>query len=127
MTRLLYLPDDVSLIQLDVEINARQLAAAINAGLRPVPVLESITDKLIACQIGNTVIVSPGSESGRPTRLLLQGSLTPRQKQVLELASSGYSTSEIAKMMKISRRTVSYHLKCVKDLMKPHSPPPSTG
>lgn len=124
MTRLLYLPDDVSLIQMDVEINARQLAAAVNAGLRPVPVLEPITEKLIACQIGNTVIVSPGLENGRPTRLLQQDSLTPRQKQVLELASSGYSTSEISKIMNISRRTVSYHLKCVKNLMKPPSPLP---
>ena len=37
MTRLLYLPDDATIIHLDVEIPSRQLAAALTAGLEPLP------------------------------------------------------------------------------------------
>ena len=118
MTRLLYLPDDITLIQLDVDINARQLAAAINAGLRPVAVLETNKEKLAASQIGSTVIVSPRRKRGHPVSPILQSSLTRRQRQVLELATHGYTNVEIASLMGISRRTVSYHLKGIRAQMK---------
>jgi DNA-binding CsgD family transcriptional regulator len=124
MTRLLYLPDDVTIIQLDVDITARQLAAAVNAGLRPVPALSANSEKLTASQIGNTVIVSPRRKRGHPGSPLQQNSLTRRQRQVLELASHGYSTVEIAGLMGISRRTVSYHLKSIKTQIKPEQMPP---
>ena len=127
MTRLLYLPDDVTIIQLNVEISARQLAAAINAGLRPLAVLGESSERLAASQIGNTVIVSPRHKRGHPAQLLQHSSLTRRQRQVLELASHGYSNLEISKMMGISRRTVSYHLKGIKSQIKnePVSPIPN--
>jgi DNA-binding CsgD family transcriptional regulator len=44
--------------------------------------------------------------------------LTRRQREVLELASHGYNNEEIARMMGISRRTVSYHLKGIKAQIK---------
>lgn len=124
MTRLLYLPDDVTIIQLDVDITARQLAAAINAGLRPVPVLNTNSEKLTASQVGNTVIVSPQRKRGHPATPLQQSNLTRRQRQVLELASHGYSNVEIARLMGISRRTVSYHLKGIKSQINPAQIPP---
>jgi DNA-binding CsgD family transcriptional regulator len=124
MTRLLYLPDDATLIQLDVEISARQLAAAINAGLRPLPVLTGNPEKLAASQIGNTVVVSPRRKRGH-TAPLQHSMLTRRQRQVLELASHGYSNLEIAEMMGISRRTVNYHLNGIKAQMKPEPRPHS--
>lgn len=118
MTRLLYLPDDMTIIQSNVEIGARQLAAAINAGLRPVAMLGESSERLIASQIGNTVIVSPRHKRGHPAQSLQYSSLTRRQRQVLELASHGYSNLEISKMIGISRRTVSYHLKGIKSQIK---------
>jgi DNA-binding CsgD family transcriptional regulator len=124
MTRLLYIPDDITLIQLDVEISARQLTAAINAGLHPVQALSSSSENLHASQIGNTVIVSPRHRRGHPVRQLQQNNLTRRQRQVLELASNGYSNIEIAKLMGISRRTVSYHLKGIKTQIKSEAHPP---
>lgn len=114
MTRLLYLPDDVTIIQLDVEIPPKQLTAAINAGLKPVPLLVNSNDKLMASQVGKTVIISPKRKRGHPTKILSQNGLTRRQRQVLELASNGYSNAQIASLMGISRRTVSYHLKGIK-------------
>lgn len=129
MTRLLYLPDDVTIIQLNVEISARQLAAAINAGLRPLAVLGESSERLVASQIGNTVIVSPRHKRGHPAQSLQHSSLTRRQRQVLELASHGYSNLEISKMMGISRRTVSYHLQGIKSQIKtePVSPTSETA
>ena len=114
MTRLLYLPDDVTIIQLEVEISPKQLTAAINAGLKPVPLLVNSSDRLIASQVGKTVIISPKRKRGHPAKTLASNGLTRRQRQVLELASNGYSNSQIASLMGISRRTVSYHLKGIK-------------
>ena len=121
MTRLLYLPDDATIIQLEVEFSPRQLAAAVNAGLRPLAVLKDNPEKLSASLIGNTVIVSPKRKRGRTTPPIQANCLTRRQREVLELASSGYSNMEIAKQMGISRRTVSYHMKGIKDQLKPNS------
>lgn len=112
MTRLLYLPDDQTVIQIEVEMTARQLAVAVNAGLRPVPLLQNAPiGKLTANILGNTVIVAPAGKRGRRTSSTTQGSqLTRRQRQVLELTSLGFTNVEIATTLGLSRRTVSYHL-----------------
>ncbi|MEA5078005.1 MAG: LuxR C-terminal-related transcriptional regulator [Anaerolineaceae bacterium] len=115
MTRLLFLPDDATIIQMEVSIPPRQLTNAINAGGMPVQILMDSGDALTASQIGQTVIVSPKRKRGRPARAKrMQDALTRRQRQVLELASHGYTTTQIAALMDISRRTVSYHLKGIK-------------
>ncbi len=112
MTRLLFLPDDKTIVQIEVEMTARQLAAAVNAGLRPLPLLqEAPSGKLIASILGNTVIVAPASKRGRRRSSTPQKTqLTRRQRQVLELTSLGFSNAEIAATLGLSRRTVSYHL-----------------
>ena len=112
MTRLLFLPDDQTVVQVEVEITPRQLAAAINSGLRPLPLLRDAPFvKLTANQLGNTVVVAPAVKRGRPPRLApLKTRLTRRQRQVIELKSVGFSTAEIAVTLGISRRTVSYHM-----------------
>lgn len=124
MTRLLYLPDDATMIQLEVDIPARQLAAAVNAGLKPLPVLSGSEGELIARQIGKTVIVAPQRKKGAAPPVFQGSRLTRRQRQVLELASNGYSNIEIARMMGISRRTVSYHLKGIRAQLKVEILPP---
>jgi DNA-binding CsgD family transcriptional regulator len=119
MTRLLYLPDDATIIQLEVEITPRQLSAAVNAGLKPVPQLTGSAHKLSASLVGNTVIVFPQHMHNHPGKSGLRESLTKRQSQVLDLAMSGYSCAQIAGIMGISRRTVAYHLKGIKSLIQP--------
>ncbi len=114
MSRLLYLPDDVTIIKMEIQIPPKQLAASINSGAAPVPLLFDSGERLAASQIGQTVIVSPKRRRGRPAKALARNNLTRRQRQVLELASHGYSNSQIASLMGISRRTVSYHLKGIK-------------
>jgi DNA-binding CsgD family transcriptional regulator len=114
MTRLLYLPDDATIIQVEVSIPAKQLSTSINSGSIPIPLLLESADRLAATQIGQTVIVSPRRKRGRPAKPNVQNSLTRRQHQVLELAAQGYANSQIATLMGISRRTVSYHLKSIK-------------
>jgi DNA-binding CsgD family transcriptional regulator len=126
MTRLLYLPDDVTVIQLEVDLTPGQLVAAVNAGMRPVPVLRSATaGKLIASQVNATVIIAPERSQGPQARKSVKPDLTRRQSQVLELSSRGFTTLEIAGMLDISRRAVNYHLNQVKhrirgQVTKPH-------
>ncbi len=120
MTRMLFLPDDQTVVQVEVEITPRQLVAAINSGLRPLPMLRDAPFfKLTANQLGNTVVVAPAVKRGRPSRLApLKTRLTRRQRQVLELKSIGFTTSEIATTLGISRRSVSYHLTQLRDKLK---------
>jgi DNA-binding CsgD family transcriptional regulator len=119
MTRLLYLPDDVTVIQLEVELTPAQLSAAVNAGMRPLEVLRSAPPgKLIAHQIGSTVIVSPAPKRISRSTLPAKSNLSRRQAQVLELSARGLSSGEIALLLRLSRRTVNYHLAKVKDRVR---------
>ncbi len=119
MTRLLYLPDDATLIQYELNIPPKQLAAAVNSGLQPIPPLSENPQKLSARLIGNTVIVFPFELRENRKRRSPYANLTHRQSQVLELAMHGYSTTQIASLLGLSTRTVTYHLKKVKALIKP--------
>lgn len=119
MTRLLYLPDDATVIQLEVEMPAAQLCAAVNAGMRPLPVLRSAPpDKLTASEMGSTVVVAPVTHRATPHKQTrTPAPLSRRQTQVHELAIRGLTSGEIAVMLHLSRRTVNYHLNQVKNRM----------
>ena len=120
MTRLLYLPDDATIIHLEVESTPEELVAAINSGMRPLPVLRiAPTGTLTAFQLGGTVVVTPGFKHVLPKKLEKNTEPTRRQKQILELSSRGFSTIEIAEMANISRRTVNYHLARIKNRIRP--------
>ena len=115
MTRLLYLPDDATVIQLEVDLNAAELVAAVNAGLRPLPLLRAApAGKLNASQVNATVIIAPQRAPGRPRSTTARTDLTRRQRQVLELSSRGFTSTEIAAMLNLSRRAVNYHLNQVR-------------
>ncbi len=119
MTRLLYLPDDVTVIQLEVDMPATQLCAAVNAGIRPLPLLRSAPpDRLTASEMGGTVVVAPAAQRTAPfKRTHKPEGLSRRQTQVHELAIRGLTSGEIAVMLHLSRRTVNYHLNQVKNRM----------
>lgn len=115
MTRLLYLPDDVTVIQLEVDLSPAELVAAVNAGLRPLPILRAApAGRLIASQMNATVIIAPQRTPGRPRSSNPRTDLTRRQRQVLELSSRGFTSAEIAAMLNLSRRAVNYHLNQVR-------------
>ena len=115
MTRLLYLPDDATVIQLEVDLTPAELLSAVNAGLRPLPILRSAPPgRLSAAQVNTTVVIAPARPRGRPRVSTDKSDLTRRQHQVLELNSRGFSSDEIAGMLNLSRRTVNYHLNQVR-------------
>jgi DNA-binding CsgD family transcriptional regulator len=120
MTRLLYLPDDATVIQFEVEISASQLCAAVNAGMRPVPVLRNApAERLTAHQMAGTVIVAPAALQAaalKPEQKI--SGLSRRQAQVHDLSSRGLTSGEIAVMLHLSRRTVNYHLNQVKNRLR---------
>jgi DNA-binding CsgD family transcriptional regulator len=116
MTRLLYLPDDATVIQLEVQITPSQLTTAVNAGMRPLVVLKSAPPgKLNAIHTGTTVIIIPGGES---ISLKNKPELSKRQAQVIELSARSLSIGEIAMLMNLSRRTVNYHVSMVKERIR---------
>ena len=120
MTRLLFLPDDTTVIQLEVDIPTTQLCTAVNSGMRPLPVLRnSPAEKLVASMIGETVIVAPASaqHNNRKTNTQHSG-LSRRQAQVHDLSVRGLTSGEIAVMLHLSRRTVNYHLNQVKNRLR---------
>ena len=106
MTRLLYLPDDATVIQLEIDLSPAELVAAVNAGLRPLPILRS----------------APVRQPGRPRRAAERTDLTRRQRQVLELSSRGFTSAEIAGMLDLSRRAVNYHLSQVRKRIRGELP-----
>jgi DNA-binding CsgD family transcriptional regulator len=115
MTRLLYLPDDATVIQLEVELSPAELVSAVNAGMRPLAVLRNApAGKLSAFQVNTTVVIAPVKVRGRPRAAADRPDLTRRQRQVLELNARGFSSEEIAAMLDLSRRTVNYHLNQVR-------------
>jgi DNA-binding NarL/FixJ family response regulator len=119
MTRLLYLPDDATVIQLEEDLTPSQLSAAINAGMRPLAVLKSAPPgKLSASQVGSTVIIAPAPKRIRAARHSTKSKLSRRQAQVVELTARGLSSGEIALLLHIAQRTVNYHLNQVKSHMR---------
>jgi len=122
MTRLLYLPDDATVIQLESEMTPSQLAAAVNAGMRPAAALQSAPPgALTAIQAGKTVIVIPAErKNDTPDKK----GLSQRQAQILELSTRGLSSGEIALLLHLSIRTVNYHLNKAKMLLRNTSPKP---
>ena len=116
MTRLLYLPDDATVIQLESEMSPSQLAAAVNAGMRPAAALQSAPPgALTAIQAGKTVIVIPAESQSVSAE---KAALTQRQAQIFELSTRGLSTGEIALLLHLSIRTVNYHLNKAKMLLR---------
>ena len=123
MTRLLYLPDDVTVIQLETDLTPSQLTSAVNAGMRPAAALQSAPPgALTAIQAGKTVIVIPAERQSVSAE---KAALTQRQAQIFELSQHGLSSGEIALLLHISIRTVNHHLNKAKALLRNVTPKPN--
>jgi DNA-binding NarL/FixJ family response regulator len=120
MTRLLYLPDDATVIQLETDLTPSQLTSAVNAGMRPIAALKAAPPgPLNAIQAGKTVIVIPTESQSFSAE---KAALTQRQAQIFELSLRGLSSGEIALLLHLSIRTVNYHLNKAKALLRKDNP-----
>ena len=115
MTKILFLPNDQTLILLNSPLPPEALAAAAQSGeWRPPPPYDALTPPGAAlqavCQDG-LVMLLPGS----PTHPAAPDSpLSPRQQEVLQALADGLTTKEIAFRLGLSHRTVSMHIAALK-------------
>jgi DNA-binding NarL/FixJ family response regulator len=122
MTRLLFLPDEHSLVVLDSPLPASALAACVNQGqwTPPEPFAAINPAALHAIRLGKpgrTVIVTPCLPTRQVRRLL-----KPRQRQVLRLLAHGLSNKEIAARLHLHPRTVALHMAALKEFFGASSP-----
>jgi DNA-binding NarL/FixJ family response regulator len=75
-----------------------------------------LTDAIRAAMAGRTFVtpeiageVSPASERARRPPGAATGSLTPRQREILQLLAAGKTAKEIAAVLSVSARTVEFH------------------
>ncbi len=121
MTRLLFLPDDETLLVLDLPLAAGALVECVNQGRWTPPPLDTPRNPAAALQAtrqGRTVIVTPRQplDLGAPALDKLRCLLKPRQRQVLLLLAQGYSNKEIAAQLGLHPRTVAMHIAALKAL-----------
>jgi DNA-binding NarL/FixJ family response regulator len=114
MTRLLYLPDDQTLVVLESPVPAGELVERVNQGRWAPPAPYDKVNGAGAAAIlhairfgrqGRTVIISPCLPLEEIHRLL-----KPRQRQILLLLAHGLTNKEIAIRLKLHPRTVALHI-----------------
>lgn len=126
MTRILFLPDDETLVVADSPLDCEELALVVSANrwLPPAPYDRPLLmllhenprrPALRFMQVGRTVILSPAAPlvyaaADLPANLRL----TPRQREVLRCLSEGLTTKEAALRLHTSRRTVLAHIADIK-------------
>jgi DNA-binding CsgD family transcriptional regulator len=134
VTRLIYIPDDHSLIILETAVSADELVAAVNngswtppetpGGCMPPGSENPLPSPLHALRLGQVVAVLPEKSlridwtepaAGCAQPEPLRAPLTPRQRQVLQLLAEGLDTKEIARRLGITKRTVSFHISTLKE------------
>ena len=120
MTRLLFLPDDETLVVLDSSLSATALADSVNQGqwTPPPPYDAGKAATLHATRQGRTVIVTPHLplDLADPTFDEVSRMLKPRQRQILLLLAHGLSNKEIAVHLGLHPRTVAMHIATLKAL-----------
>jgi DNA-binding NarL/FixJ family response regulator len=97
------LPVPVVVLSSDPEIQQRALAAGARGAIDPEANPSGLVAALIAAVSGLTVIDTPPLATDRPR-------LTPRESQVLDLVSRGFSNRDIASFLEISEHTVKFHV-----------------
>jgi DNA-binding CsgD family transcriptional regulator len=123
MTRLLFLPDDETLVVLDSPLAAGALVERVNQGqwTPPPPYGAVKAAALHATRLGGqgrTVVVTPRQPLDLPAPGLdeIRRLLKPRQRQVLLLLAHGLSNKEIAVQLDLHPRTVAMHIATLKAL-----------
>ena len=118
MTRLLYLPDDHTVISQESPLSPADLQIAVEMGAWKPPIQPESGDRLIALTTGGLVIVMPETLAAGLSFLQSKRQgiwFTKHQHKVLEGMAEGLSVSQIAHDMGISERQVRRHIKNIKD------------
>jgi DNA-binding NarL/FixJ family response regulator len=114
MTRLLFLPDDQTLVVLESPLAAGDLVELVNQGrwIPPAPYDQANpANSAVIFQAarfgdqGRTVVISPCLPVAEIRRLL-----KPRQRQILLMLAHGLTNKEIAVRLKLHPRTVALHI-----------------
>jgi DNA-binding CsgD family transcriptional regulator len=122
MTRLLFLPDDQTLVVLDSPLAVADLVERVGLGQwMPPPPYDSASPAqavLHAITLGCTVIITPTLplDLAEPGLDEIRRLLKPRQRQILLLLAHGLSNKEIAVRLKLHPRTVAQHIATLKTL-----------
>jgi DNA-binding CsgD family transcriptional regulator len=123
MARIIFLPDDQTVIMLESPLNAEELELRVARGewLPPDPYTlvagEPGQIHLRALTVGQLVVVMPlrVEQTGKPKRARKSmREISPRQTEVLQLLAEGMTTKEIAAAMGVSPRTVIMHIHALK-------------
>jgi DNA-binding NarL/FixJ family response regulator len=106
-------------------ITKPDLVTAIQLGVEGLMLKDSTTERLFEamisvmngrCWLGETLVtdvmqtVRPLIQSGRAAGGTLAFGLTPREREVLQLAAAGYPNKDIAQRCTVSEETVKHHL-----------------
>ncbi|NPV75464.1 MAG: helix-turn-helix transcriptional regulator [Anaerolineae bacterium] len=120
MTRLLFLPDETTLILLESPLDPDHLIHSIQNNLwqPPSPYREGSqggrTRRLQAIRLGDIVVVGY-QVSQRPERVRRRGGgLSRRQLQVLKGLAEGLTSRQIAARLKIHPGTIEHHVNAIK-------------
>jgi DNA-binding NarL/FixJ family response regulator len=82
------------------EISAQQLAAAMQA----------VASGLVVLHPALANHIAPGRTASSPALNELAESLTPREREILQMLAAGLSNKEIASRLKISEHTAKFHV-----------------
>lgn len=122
MTRILFLPDDQTMLWLESTLPAEELAASIDGGRWRLPEPYSLRPALEksglrAIRLGRLVVVMPAAlPSGGEKKSEISGErkLSLRQRQVLQGLAEGLTTRQIAARLRLRPRTVIMHVAALK-------------
>lgn len=126
--RLSHLLPSVKIVIVTQQLDPAYLRAAFNAGASAYVSKQSASTELILAlrmALNHRFYVTPhaGGDAAEYTSFhphinpseLFGGSLTPRQREVLQLVAEGKTSKEISAVLRISPKTVEYHRNCLMD------------
>ena len=106
---------DAKIIILTNYLNDEDIYRAFTAGARSYLLKEASEEAIVRCvyAVYNNERNVPPAIAARLAERLTEENLTPREKEVLDLLSTGISNVEIAEKLEIACRTVKTHVKSI--------------
>ncbi len=112
MTRILFLPDEQTMLVIDSNLPATQLVQAINSGRwqPPVDLPAGATDRAGLKAVYLTARILAVIPAGRASTLQSPVRLTRRQLQVLQCIVRGMTAKQIARQLGLHPNTTAMHI-----------------
>lgn len=110
VTRVFYLPDELTVTILDVPQPAAWLLERLNSGAWSLPIpAPAPSRQMQVVRLGDLILIT-----ALPIQFAAGLDLTPRQTQVLRGLMDGLTVQQIALRLNIAPRTVTYHIAQIK-------------